>query len=391
MAPHKRHRELGMSIESRRNRGEHVIAAPHVCLIMLSLLFASCADFRPRAVPSSPVKPVAAAPSSLLAAPPPAEVLEPLQARFRSLAMLHRIEKEGPANTPKKLRVAVISDLNGSYGSKHYHREVHESITWIRDELEPDLVISTGDMVAGMKAGLDYEGMWVAFHAAVTLPLTRAGIPFAPTPGNHDATSRPGYEAERAEYRKQWKLWKPDVNFVDVRHYPRRYAFMERDVLFISIDATNVGKIGEAQFAWLDDVLTRHANVPVKIVYGHLPIYPFAQHRDREVLGDRALEDLLNEHGVAAYLSGHHHTYYPGKRGDLRMVSLSCLGGGARKLLGTDTPSPRSVLVLEIDPVKGITSLEAHPVENFERTIPREALPESVGQGGTSIVRDDLP
>ena len=300
--------------------------------------------------------------------------------------MLHRIEKEGPAKTPKKLRVAVISDLNGSYGSKHYRREVHESITWIRDELEPDLVISTGDMVAGMKAGLDYEGMWVAFH-------------HRPLELNDAERERYGasigfvghYEAERAEYRKQWKLWKPDVNFVDVRHYPRRYAFMERDVLFISIDATNVGKIGEAQFAWLDDVLTRHANVPVKIVYGHLPIYPFAQHRDREVLGDRALEDLLNEHGVAAYLSGHHHTYYPGKRGDLRMVSLSCLGGGARKLLGTDTPSPRSVLVLEIDPVKGITSLEAHPVENFERTVPREALPESVGQGGTSIVRDDLP
>jgi 3',5'-cyclic AMP phosphodiesterase CpdA len=382
---------MGMNIDSNKSaRGVATRTAFHVCMVALSLVFVSCADFRPRHAPSSPVKPVAAAPSSLLATPPPVEVLEPLQARFRSLAMLHRMEKEGPARAPEKLRVAVISDLNGSYGSKHYRREVHRSITWIRDELKPDLVLSTGDMVAGMKAGLDYEGMWVAFHAAVTLPLTRAGIPFAPTPGNHDATSRPGYEEERAEYKKQWKLWRPALDYVDVRHYPRRYAFMERDVLFVSIDATSVGRISEAQFAWLDDVLTRHENVPVKIVYGHLPIYPFAQHRDREVLGDRALEALLNEHGVTAYLSGHHHAYYPGKRGDLRMVSLSCLGGGARKLLWTDAPSPRSVLVLEIDPVKGITSLEAHPVEDFERPIARRSLPESVGQDGTEIIRDDI-
>lgn len=334
--------------------------------------------------------PMAASPAPLLATPPPSELIEPLEAKFRSLAMMHRIEREGPLEQKGPLRVAVISDMNSSYGSKHYRREVHQAVRWIRDELKPDLVLSTGDMVAGMKPGLDYEGMWVAFHAAVTLPLTRAGIPYAPTPGNHDATSRPGYEKERLEYNKQWKLWRPNVGFVDAKHYPRRYAFMERDVLFVSLDATSVGRIGAKQFEWLDKVLTRHASVPVKIVYGHLPIYPFAKHRDREVLGDRDLEALLDRHGVSAYLSGHHHTYYPGKRGDLRMVSLSCLGGGARKLIGTDAPSPRSVLVLEIDPSGGITSLEAHPVSDFSKTIPREALPETLGQAGSMIIRDDI-
>ena len=290
----------------------------------------------------------------------------------------------------ERFRVAILSDMNSSYGSTHYRPEVHGAVAWLTQSARPSLVLSTGDMVAGMREGLDYEAMWVAFHEAVTHPLTMAGIPFAPTPGNHDASIQPGYEYERREYDAQWKLWKPALDFVDTRHYPRRYAFLHGGALFISLDATTVGRLSRAQLRWLEQVLIAQAEVPVKVVFGHLPIHPFAARREREVLGDVELEALLNAHGVSAYLSGHHHAYYPGKRGKLRMVSMACLGGGARKLMGTAQPSARSVAVLEIDPAQGVLSVEAYSGERFDQRIERESLPERLGAQDAQIWRDDL-
>jgi len=46
------------------------------------------------------------------------------------------------------LRVAVISDMNGSYGSTEYESTVDGAVRRIV-ALKPNLVISTGDMVAG--------------------------------------------------------------------------------------------------------------------------------------------------------------------------------------------------------------------------------------------------
>ena len=53
----------------------------------------------------------------------------------------------GPASA---LRVVVISDLNGSYGSTSYSKRIPVAIQRII-ALKPDLVISTGDMVAGQR------------------------------------------------------------------------------------------------------------------------------------------------------------------------------------------------------------------------------------------------
>ncbi|MCZ7679057.1 MAG: hypothetical protein M5U28_10010 [Sandaracinaceae bacterium] len=47
-----------------------------------------------------------------------------------------------PGNAPSRLRVAVVSDLNGGYGSRSYGEAVHGAVTRIL-ELSPDLVLST--------------------------------------------------------------------------------------------------------------------------------------------------------------------------------------------------------------------------------------------------------
>jgi hypothetical protein len=285
------------------------------------------------------------------------------------------------------LRVAVVSDLNGAYGSTSYdstvERAIDRVVAW-----DPDLVLSTGDMVAGQRAGLDYRAMWAAFHAAVSDRFLTEGIPFAVTPGNHDASGYPAFAAERAVFVEEWSpLRRPDLEFVDDADFPLRYAFVAGPALFVSLDSTTVGPLGSEQTSWLEKILEHDA--PIKIVYGHVPLYPFAVGRETETIGDPALEALLVDREVDLFVSGHHHAYYPGRRGPLRLVSTACLGAGPRPLLGEDEPRGRSVLYLEITSA-GITELDAFGGEAYDTVVDRASLPPSVGAAETEISRDDL-
>ena len=286
------------------------------------------------------------------------------------------------------MTVAVVSDMNGGYGSTSYTREVRRTVDWLTEDLEPDLVVSTGDHVAGQKRGLDYASMWDAFHETVTEPLKEAGIPFAPTPGNHDASAAPRYRRERQRFRREWRARRPSVEFVDQAHFPLRYAFEVGPALFVSIDATMPGRLPDRQFRWLEGVLSE-SDHRVKIVYGHLPLVPFAEGRESEILGSRRLEQLLRAEEVDMMLSGHHHAYYPGRRGSLRLVGMACLGGGARDLLGTDRRSRHSAVVLRVSR-DGEIDVEAHYGEEMHKTVDREALPESLGDGRWRIWREDV-
>lgn len=294
------------------------------------------------------------------------------------------VDEDAPPGSP--LRVAVISDLNGSYGSTTYGNDVHAAVASLVSD-PPHLVLITGDMVAGQQAGLDYAAMWEGFHDAVTLPLATAGIPVAATPGNHDASGYASFSAERDEYERQWGDHIPAVDFVDNADFPFRYAFRAGAGLFVSLDDTTVGPLAAEQRAWLDYVLD--APAAVKVVFGHVPIHPFTVGRETEVLGDDALEALLVEHDVDVFISGHHHGYYPGRRGPLRVVSMACLGSGPRALIGTSSSSPRGVVRFEVTEV-GIVGLEGYTGSAFTDVIPRSTLPASIGSGDTRVDRDDL-
>lgn len=293
-----------------------------------------------------------------------------------------------PAPTPRAIRVVVLSDLNGAYGSTSYVPAVNDAVARTI-ELHPDLVLSTGDMVAGQKAGLDYDGMWSAFHDVVTNRITAAGIPFAPTPGNHDASGYDAFANERRVFVTRWNDHRPNVEFVDGSNYPLRYSFVQGPALFISLDATTIGPLSSEQKTWVENQLVAGADFPVKIVYGHVPLYAVTQGRETETQNDPAFETMLKNRGVSMFISGHHHGYYPGKRSSLRLVSTSCLGDGPRPLIGTAAPSERSLLVLEIE-AAGIKSLEAYAAPSYTTTIPRSSLPLEITYRGTTIDRDDV-
>jgi 3',5'-cyclic AMP phosphodiesterase CpdA len=288
------------------------------------------------------------------------------------------------APAPRPLFVAVISDLNGSYGDPTYEAPVHTAVRRII-AVRPDLVLCAGDMVAGQQAGLDYRAMWRGFHDAVSDPLAAAGIPLAVSPGNHDASGYGGFEEERRIYADEWSARRPAVTFTEDADYPFRYAFTVGAALFVALDDTLVGPMRPAQRDWVGARLGERADLPAKIVFGHVPIHPFTQGRESEILDDSALEDLLIEQGVTAFISGHHHGYFPGRHRGLRQVSMPCLGSGPRALVGTQGATPRGLVFLRIEG-ETITELDGYTGADLTTRIERASLPESVGV----VRRDDL-
>ncbi len=283
------------------------------------------------------------------------------------------------------LNIFVISDLNGRYGSTHYSEDVRKSIEYIIKE-KPDLVLSGGDHVAGQKAGLNYQAMWDSFHEYVTLPLSKNSIPFFPTPGNHDASTYNAFKKEREIYKKNFTIPKGEINKVDIKNFPLNYAFSLKNTLFISLDATGL-KLGPTQISWLEDLLKKQREKYKWVIFfGHVPLIPVAVNRENDYLRDRELFNLLKRHDVSLWISGHHHAYYPGKKDGVKFVSLSCLGGGSRKLIGDTKISKKGILKIKITStaiqVEGLDSRN-----NFLR-IKKEALPVSIGKNQHLLERD---
>jgi hypothetical protein len=259
--------------------------------------------------------------------------------------------------------------------------------------LQPDLVISTGDMVAGQRrphlTRSEVERMWQTFHEHVSKPLQAAGIPLAVTPGNHDASAYTGFDQERTIYGEQWQARRPEVAFVDASGYPFHYAFALGDVLFISLDATVVGNLPAQQMTWLRRLLEKHGPAyQRRVVFSHLPLWPFARGRDREFIGDPELQKLLQQDGVELYLSGHHHAFYPGVSGGIALVGQACLGAGPRRLIGTADRSARSFTLLEFT-ADGI-DVAAFMAPQFKNPVDWTTLPERIRSSAAELLRADL-
>jgi 3',5'-cyclic AMP phosphodiesterase CpdA len=285
----------------------------------------------------------------------------------------------------------VISNLNGSYGSARYHQPVHAAVARIVG-LKPDLVISTGDMVAGQRrphlSRPQVTRMWQAFHQTVSDLLAAAGIPLAVTPGNHDGSAYRSFQLERTIYDEQWAPRRPEVRFLDDSGYPFHYAFEFGDTLFVSVDATTVGHLPRQQMEWLRGVLAKHGpDHRRRILFSHVPLWPFAQGREREYIGDPELQALLQEADVDLYLSGHHHTFYPGVKDGVAFVSQSCLGAGPRRLIGAKSKSPHSFTWIEI--TEDDVRLAAYKAPRFDTQIDWTNLPERIRSSVAELVRAD--
>ncbi len=297
-----------------------------------------------------------------------------------------------------EVRIVVISDLNSQYGSTDYDPEVDKAIALI-PQWQPDLVLCGGDMVAGQKRSLtkqQIEAMWSGFDVHIAAPLRQANIPFGFTIGNHDGSGsisggKYTFEQERNLASAYWNNpnHNPGLNFIDQANFPFYYSFKQQDIFYLVWDAsTHI--IDPKQFTWVENSLNRSEakQAKLRLAIGHLPLYPVAVGRNSPgnyMAEGEKLQNLLEKYDVHTYISGHHHAYYPGKKGQLELLHSGALGGGPRQLLNSNLPPQKTLTVVDISLDSEETIYTTYNMKTLQ-VINLQTLPKSIGQ----IIRKDF-
>ncbi|HEY9887435.1 MAG TPA: metallophosphoesterase, partial [Candidatus Obscuribacterales bacterium] len=342
----------------------------------------------PAPAPPAPVQQEQAAPAALPAA---------TQALLASLD----IDLTDPPRGD--LRLVVMSDLNGVYGSTEYDPEVDKAMALI-PFWQPDLVLCSGDMIAGQDITLttaQIQAMWAAFDAHVAAPLRAANLPYGFTIGNHDASGalgvggQPLFQQERDQAAAFWQdpQHDPGIEFIDRFEFPFYYTFQQGDVFFLAWDGSS-SKMPADKLAWVEQALASEAaqTAKMRVLIGHLPLYAVAVGRDEpgEVMDNAdQLRALLEKYDVHTYISGHHHAYYPGHRGDLQLLHMGILGSGPRPLIDSDLPPWKAITVVDVD--FDTPELTRYTTYDIQALVPieYEALPRFLtGHNGIVLRRD---
>lgn len=293
------------------------------------------------------------------------------------------------------LRLALISDLNASYGSTTYIAQVHRGVELLA-ALQPDLVLCAGDMVAGQKLGLDrgqLDSMWAGFDRDVLQPVLRRSVGFAPAMGNHDASSSRGaggftFALDRERASRYWLARQGNLglDLVEASQFPFRYSLRQGPVFVVVLDASSAS-VSAADWAWARAQLSapQARQARFRLVMGHLPPYGVGLGRDRpgEVLNQpEQLRQLLAATASHLYVSGHHHAYFPSKVGGTNLLSLGAMGSGPRRRLNDSSPPEQTLTVLDLFEQRGevvTTTLELNGLQVVRPTSLPGALTPSTG------------
>lgn len=293
-------------------------------------------------------------------------------------------------------RAVILSDFNGPYGSTDYPAPLARVMTRTLNEWKPGLFLSAGDVVAAQKRSLsdaNVQAMWSAFDRQVAGPLRRANIPFAFAVGNHDGSSaRVGsqfsFERDRRLLARYWNTPgnAPRLDFVDRSRFPFAYTFTFQKVFFAVVDASSNALQDRA---WLEAQLASVAAqaAPMRLVIGHLPLYPVGAGRadpGNVLAGAESLRAMLERYRVHTYVSGHHAAYYPARRGELNLLATG--GIGARDLLGFPGTARSTVTVADFDVQARVIRLLTFDADTGER-LDENSLPARLGSGDTLIER----
>jgi hypothetical protein len=301
------------------------------------------------------------------------------------------------------VRFVVISDLNSVYGSTEYDPEVATGLALL-PFWKPDMVLCSGDMVAGQSPTLSRDrirAMWKAFDEQIAAPIRQAKLPYGFTIGNHDASSALGikgnflFQQERDLATEYWQdpEHDPGVEFIDKYKFPFYFTFKFKDIFFLTWDGSS-NHIPQAKLAWVEKALASEAaqSAKLRILLGHLPLYAVAVGRNEaaEVMENAdKLRAMLEKYKVHTYISGHHHAYYPGHRGNLQLLHMGILGSGPRPLVDYRKRPRKSITVLDVKfDSPELTTYSTFDVQTLKQ-IKHEELPRSItGINGIVLRRD---
>lgn len=173
---------------------------------------------------------------------------------------------------------------------------------------DPDAILVLGDNVYGCGLRDANDPNWTA----VIQPLFALGKPVYPVLGNHDWGSRAlrgcGFSNPDAEIKKSgtpgFELWNfPAPNYV-VNTEVAEIIFFDSSPI-----AEDWADAEQRSLCALRSALSASKTKPWRIVVAHHPLYSCGEHgAEQETVRMRdAVEDLLKDHGVDLYLSGHDH------------------------------------------------------------------------------------
>jgi Calcineurin-like phosphoesterase len=301
------------------------------------------------------------------------------------------------------VRIVVISDLNSQYGSIDYEPEVHQAIALIPG-WQPDLVLCSGDMVAGMSTQLsdtEVQAMWKGFDRAIGAPLRKANLPLGFTLGNHDASGSTGaggqlmFERDRNLAQAYWNETghTPQLPFVDREHFPFYYSFVQNNVFYMVWDASTA-VISAQQLVWAEKSLKSDPaqKAQIRIAIGHLPLYPVSVGREKpgEFLEQAdQLRSLLEKYQVHTYISGHDHAYFPGHRGQLQLLQTGALGTGPRQWLDSSLSPRKTLTVVDIALKDASTRYTTYDLTN-QTVLDAKILPRMISAPNGSVLRRDV-
>ncbi len=308
-------------------------------------------------------------------------------------------------NPPRHdVRLVVVSDLNTVYGSTDYPPAVDKGMALI-PFWEPDMVVCSGDMVAGQSPALtkpQIKAMWDAFDDHVARPLRKANLPYGFTIGNHDASSARNvdggflFQQERDLASQYWNNPEhdPGLEFIDRADFPFYYTFKHQDIFFMAWDGSS-SYIPPEKLAWVEKALAspEAQSAKLRILLGHLPLYAISVGRNQpgEVMENAdGLRAMLEKYDVHTYISGHHHAYYPGHRGDLQLLHMGILGAGPRPFIDSNLPPKKAITVLDIDfESPDLTTYATYNIETLD-LIEYEELPRFLAGHNGAVLRRDI-
>ncbi|AYD02528.1 metallophosphoesterase [Neorhizobium sp. NCHU2750] len=209
------------------------------------------------------------------------------------------------------MKVIQITDTHFSPEKPHFNGNWEPLLTWIEDQ-KADLIIHTGD--------LSVDGADKDHDITFSMDLMRqATAPMLIIPGNHDVGHLPGsHQPVNAERLKRWRDLTGSDRFIEDANGWR----------FVGLNALLVGhedEEEEAQFEWLRTAFEER-NGRRLALFSHKPLFvDDPEEGDTGYWGFRPAQrqrffDLMAEHDVPLFASGHLHWAWKGRFKDTSIV-----------------------------------------------------------------------
>ena len=257
----------------------------------------------------------------------------------------YRIVEDGFATADQTFRAPPAAGEPFRFafmGDSQYYAEdnrlAHRAFVDLVSQFDPDLVVSSGDLVASERGssgpgGWEYpeRGRWNVFFSSAAPLLARA--PFMTAMGNHE---------EDAPYF--WSVFDfptPDAPALD--HYDFRFGQVHFVVLYTgTTQGYDLQGMLASQTPWMERTLAAAARDPrvrwQVVVLHRGPLSQGANHRDdatrfydSRLPGGSSWRELWHQFGVDLVLAGHNHNFTLALDDGLRVVT-SCSGAPVHPL-----------------------------------------------------------